>query len=94
MTATGTLDLVQRNVSARAHGNLGGVAGLATFAVARTIQMEVSGPLDHVRVQPVGPLRTLGGGVSHAAKTTGDVLRTGVTMPFKVFDLFKDDPKN
>jgi hypothetical protein len=91
VTAKGKLDLVERQVSARAWGNLRGVAGLATLAVSRTLEMKVSGPLDEIRVQSVGPAGVIGGTVSGATKVTGGVLKTGVTLPVKLFDWLKPD---
>jgi hypothetical protein len=88
VTAKGKLDLVRREISARAWGNLRGVAGIATLAVSRTLEMKVSGPLDQIRVQPVGAVKAVEGTVTGAAKA----LETGVALPFKMFDWLKSDP--
>jgi hypothetical protein len=87
VTAKGKVDLVRREISAHAWGNLRGVAGLATLAVSRTLEMEVSGPLDQIRVRPVGAAKVVGGTISGAAK----LLETGASMPFKAFDWLKSD---
>ncbi|MEO8351975.1 MAG: hypothetical protein ABI680_09600 [Chthoniobacteraceae bacterium] len=71
VTATGTLDLVQREISAQARGQLRGVAGLATSPVTSMLNMQVSGPIGQVRVQPEGPVRAADGVVKGAAKLTG-----------------------
>ena len=92
VTATGTLDLVQREISAQAKGQLRGVAGLATSPVTSMLNMKVSGPIGQVRVQPEGPVRAVGGVVKGAAKLPLDVIKTGITMPLKVLDWFKGDP--
>jgi hypothetical protein len=93
VTANGTVDLARREVSARAWGNLRGVAGLATLAVSRTLEMKVSGSLDDIRVQPAGPIGIVGGTISEAAKVTEGVIGAGVRMPLKIFDLFKKSPR-
>jgi hypothetical protein len=89
--AKGTLDLVRREVSAQAWGNLRGVAGLATLVLSRTLEMKVSGPLDQIRVQPAGPVKMAEGTVTGAAKAAGGALESGVKMPLKVFDRLKGD---
>jgi hypothetical protein len=91
VTATGKIDLIQRNVSGRAKGNLRGVVGVVTRPLSGTLEMKVSGPLDRVRVQPIGPVGGVGEGISGAAKATGNVLREGVTAPVKLFDWFKKE---
>ncbi len=89
VTATGTLDLVRREISAQATGQARGIAGLATSPVTSMLNMKVSGPIGQVRVQPEGPVR---GVVKGAAKLPVDVIKTGITMPLKVLDLFKGNP--
>ncbi|MDB6139596.1 MAG: AsmA-like C-terminal region, partial [Verrucomicrobiaceae bacterium] len=54
VTATGTVDLNKRQVSGRARANLRGIAGLATAPLSHVLtEMQVSGPLDDVRVSPL-----------------------------------------
>jgi hypothetical protein len=92
VSATGTVDLVQRKVSGHATGNLRGVVGLATSPISQVLEMEVSGPLDQIRVRPVGAVGLVSRGVSGAAKVTGDALREGVMLPLKVLDWFRSGP--
>jgi hypothetical protein len=89
VTATGTIDLVQRKVDAHATGNLRGVVGVVTSPLSQTLEMEVSGPLDQIRVRSVGPVAIVGSGISDAAKATGNVLKEGVTLPLKALDWLK-----
>ena len=81
--------MVQREISAQAQGQLRGIAGLSTSLVTSMLSMKVSGPIGPVRVQPEGPVR---GFVKGGAKLPVDVIKTGVTMPLKVLDLFKTNP--
>jgi hypothetical protein len=57
--------------------------------------MEVSGPLDDIRVRSLG-LKGMAGGpknlVLDAAKGGSKLIQDGVTLPLRVFDLFKPDP--
>ena len=53
------------------------------------LSMKVSGPIGQVRVQPEGPVR---GVVKGGEKLPVDVIKTGVSMPLKVLDLFKTNP--
>lgn len=92
VTAKGKIDLVKRQVSARAWANLRGVAGVVTKVISRTLEMEVSGPLDNIRVRPAGPVGIAGGGVVGAAETTGKILKEGVMLPFKPLGWFKQEP--
>ncbi len=89
VTATGTLDLIQREISGQARGKLRGILRLPASPVTSMLDMKVSGPIGQVRVQPEGPVR---GVVKGAAKLPVDVIKTGVTMPLKVLDLFKSKP--
>jgi hypothetical protein len=89
VTATGTVDLIQREISGQAQGQMRGIARLPTSLVTSMLNMKVSGPIGQVRVQPVGPVRGVAKG---AAKLPVDAIKTGVTMPLKVLDLFKGNP--
>ena len=103
VTANGTLDLVRRQVSARARGNLRGLVGVATSPLSHTLEMQVSGPLDNIRVRPTGlggiVTRSLSGTaaivpgtVKATTKLTGSVVRDGVALPLKALKLFKPEP--
>lgn len=52
ITATGTLDLVHGKISGHALGNLRGIAGILTSPLSHTMEMELSGSLDNIRVRP------------------------------------------
>ena len=99
VTATGTVDFNQRKVDALAHGNLRGIVGVATSLLSRTLEMEVSGPLDNVRVRPVRVGGMAEGAVTGAArivprtvKEAGDLLKDGVALPGRMFNLFRPEP--
>lgn len=98
VTATGTLDLRQRRVSGRARGNLRGFVGLATKPLSHTLEMQVSGPLDNIRVRPLGlggVLTGLATGTTGilpgTAKHASSLVRDGVALPLRAFDLFKPE---
>jgi len=86
VTGSGVVDLVRRQVDGRARGNLRGIPGLATSVFGKALELRVSGPLDHIRVQPLSPLELLGQGAGGAAELPGTVLKDGVTLPIKIFD--------
>ena len=74
--------------------NLRGLFGIATGPLSRTLEMEVSGPLDNIRVRPIGLKAILNVPatlVPDTAKGTSGVIRNGVALPLRVFDLFKSD---
>ena len=99
VTATGTLDLVHGKISGHARGNLRGLAGLITSPLSHTMEMEVSGSLDNIRVRPIGIggifMRKVKGktaAVPQAAKgarLTGSVVRDGVALPLRALKLFE-----
>lgn len=94
VTAEGIVDLRRREVSGPARGNLRGLFGIATGPLSRTLEMEVSGPLDNIRVRPIGLkgiLSVPANVVPDTAKGASDLLRNGVALPLRVFDLFKLD---
>ena len=92
VTAEGIVDLRQRKVSGRARANLRGLFGIATGPLSRTLEMEVTGPLDNIRVRPIGLkglLKLPTTVVPDTAKGASGVLQNGVALPLRVFDLFK-----
>lgn len=104
VSAAGSLDLPAHRVSARARGKLRGIEGVVTSPLSRLLEMEVSGPLDDIRVRPVGPVRLASATVSgtvgvatdtvvEAGKVTGTVVKEGVKLPFRVLGIFKKKKK-
>jgi hypothetical protein len=100
VTGAGEVDLVDRTVSARAQGRLRGVTGVITSPISRLLEMEVTGPLDDIRVRPAGPGGLAGGvvrgtvgvatgTVKEATKVTGSVVKEGVKIPFRALNLFR-----
>jgi hypothetical protein len=57
--------------------------------------MQVSGPLDDIRVRPIGVKGILSAPknlVPDTAKGVSKLIQDGVTLPFRFFDLVKPDP--
>jgi hypothetical protein len=95
VTAEGTLDLKRRLVSGRAHADLRGLFGLALSPLSRTLEMQVSGPLNDIRVRPIGMKGILSAPknlVPDTAKGASKLIQDGVTLPLRFFDLLKPDP--
>ncbi len=96
VTATGTVDLVKRRVDGHARANLRGVVGVVTSPLSHVLtDMEISGPLDDIRVSPEGPVsgvKKLLGGTAKVAKgsvkLSGAVLKEGLTLPFEALGMF------
>ncbi len=101
VTATGTLDLVHGKISGRARGNLRGLAGIVTSPLSHTLEMELSGSLDNIRVRPTGiggifmckvSSRTvLGAKAVKGTKLTGSIVRDGVALPFRALKLLRQE---
>lgn len=100
VTGAGNVDLVGHTVSAKAQGRLRGVGGVITSPISRLLEMEVTGPLDDIRVRPAGPGGLAGqvvegtvdvarGTVKEATKVTGSVVKEGVKIPFRALNLFR-----
>jgi len=97
VTAHGTIDLRQRKVEGKARGNIRGILGLATGPLSRALEMQVSGPLDDVRVRPAGFSGIVGGIFKGTAeilpntvkRSTGAV-RDGVTLPLRILNFSRD----
>ncbi len=101
VTATGVIDLPNRTVNGRARGRLQGVGGLVTGPVGRLLEMQVSGPLDDIRVRPVGPVRVVAGAVGKATdvvidagKASTSIVKEGIKLPFKALGVFGRKKKN
>lgn len=96
VTATGTVDLVKQYVQGRARANLRGIVGRITLPLSHVLtDMEISGPLDDIRVSPEGPIGGAKGlfqGTAKAAKgsvkLSGNVLKEGLTLPFEALGMF------
>ncbi|WP_170156839.1 AsmA-like C-terminal region-containing protein [Roseimicrobium gellanilyticum] len=99
VTGSGTVDLVRRTVAATAQGRLRGVGGVVTAPISRLMEMEVSGPLDDIRVRPAGDglvgnvvdgtVDVARGTIKGATKVTGSVVKEGVKIPFRALNLFR-----
>lgn len=99
VTGEGDVDLVNRTVSATAQGRLRGVSGVVTAPISRLMEMEVSGPLDDIRVRPAGDglvgnvvegtVDVARGTIKGATKVTGSVVKEGVKLPFRALNLFR-----
>ncbi|MBB5040222.1 AsmA-like C-terminal region-containing protein [Prosthecobacter dejongeii] len=96
VTATGTVDLVNQYVQGRARANLRGIVGRITLPLSHVFtDMEISGPLDDIRVSPEGPIGGAKGlfqGTAKVAKgsvkLSGNVLKEGLTLPFEALGMF------
>lgn len=104
VSAVGKVNLDKRTVSGRARGKLTGLPGLVTSPLSRLLEMDVGGPYDKIRVQPLGPAKlasnTASGTVGvvvdtieETGKITGTVLTEGVKLPFRLLDREKDGKK-
>jgi len=96
VSAKGTIDLETERVKGTARGKLGGLPGLVTSPLSRLLEMNVEGPVDNIRVKPLGPVKlvsnlasgTVGVAVEALQETgriTSDALKEGVKMPMKWF---------
>lgn len=95
ITARGTLDLNKRVVSGRARANLRGVAGVVLSPVSVLfLEMKVTGPLDDIRVSPMGPLGAAKTVVVEGAKLSSTVVREALTLPFEALGMFQDEEKS
>lgn len=99
VTATGTVDLVKQYVQGRARANLRGIVGRITLPLSHVFtDMEISGPLDDIRVSPEGPMGGAKGlfqGTAKVAKgsvkLSGNVLKAGLTLPFEALGMFGEE---
>jgi hypothetical protein len=99
VTGAGSVDLVHHTISGKAQGRLRGVSGVVTAPISRMMEMEVSGPLDDIRVRPAGDglvgnvvegtVDVARGTVKGATKVTGSVVKEGVKLPFRALNLFR-----
>jgi len=96
VSAKGTIYLETERVKGSARGKLGGIPGLVTSPLSRLLEMNVEGPVDNIRVKPLGPVKlvsnlasgTVGVAVEALQETgriTSDALKEGVKMPMKWF---------
>ncbi len=99
VTATGTVDLVKQYVQGRARANLRGIVGRITLPLSHVFtDMEISGPLDDIRVSPEGPIGGAKGlfqGTAKVAKgsvkLSGNVLKESLTLPFEALGMFGEE---
>lgn len=99
VTGAGSVDLVNHTISGKAQGRLRGVGGVVTAPISRLMEMEVSGPLDDIRVKPAGDglvgnvvegtVDVARGTIKGATKVTGSVVKEGVKLPFRALNLFR-----
>ena len=96
VSAKGIINLETERVKGSARGKLGGIPGLVTSPLSRLLEMNVEGPVDNIRVKPLGPVKlvsnlasgTVGVAVDTMEETgriTGEVLKDGVKLPMKWF---------
>ena len=96
VSAKGTIDLETERVKGTARGKLGGLPGLVTSPLSRLLEMNVEGPVDNIRVKPLGPVKlisnlasgTVGVAVDAMEETgriSSEAMKEGVKMPMKWF---------
>lgn len=103
ITATGIVDLVKRQVEGKARANLRGIVGVATAPLSHVLaEMRISGPLDDIRVSPLGPTavaktaitataKTAGGAAGGSVQLSSGLIREALTLPFEAFGLLGKD---
>jgi hypothetical protein len=98
VTANGTIDLKKRQVDGRARGNIRGIFGLATTPLSRALEMKVSGPLNQIRVRPLGfegvvkgVANILPDTVKKSSMITSDIVRNGIALPLRALEVFTPD---
>lgn len=99
VTATGTVDLVKRQVAGHARAHLRGIVGVATSPLSHVLtEMQVSGSLDDIRVSPMSPGAAVKNMVTETAnvgtgtvKLSSTVLREGMSLPFEALGMFGKD---
>ena len=99
VTARGTVDLVKRRVAGNARANLRGLIGVVTFPLSHVLtDMEISGPLNDIRVSSQGPVAATQKIVSGTAKVavgsvklSSNILREGLSLPFEALGMFGKD---
>ncbi len=91
VTAKGTVDLVRKQVDGHARANLRGLVGVVTSPLSHVLMdMDISGPLNDVRISPQGPVAAAKGAVKAAkggVKFTSKVVGTGLTLPFRALGM-------
>ncbi len=94
VTARGTIDLNKRVVEGHARANLRGLPGVILAPVSVLfLEMKVTGPLDNIRVSPLGVLGAAETVVAEGAKLSSTVLRQALALPFEALGLFRDEEK-
>ena len=94
VTARGTIDLNRRVVDGHARANLRGVAGVVLSPISVLfMEMKVTGPLDDIRVSPLGVLGAAKVVAVEGTKLSSAVLRQGLALPFEALGLFHGGDK-
>lgn len=94
VTARGTIDLNKRVVEGHARANLHGFGGVLLSPVSVLfLEMKVTGPLDDIRVSPLGILGAAKTVVVASAKLSSTVLREALALPFEALGMFQDDDR-
>ncbi len=92
VTARGTVDLNKRVVEGHARANVRGVVGVIISPISLAfLEMKVVGPLDDIKVSPLGPLGAAKTVIGGAAKLSSTVLREGVSVPFEALGMFRKE---
>ncbi|MDB6007615.1 MAG: AsmA-like C-terminal region [Prosthecobacter sp.] len=95
VTAKGTVDLVHKKVDGQARANLRGLVGIVTSPLSQVLtDMDISGPLNNIRISPQGPTAAVKKSVKAAndgVQFTSNALRTGLTLPFRALGLLDED---
>ncbi len=97
--ASGTVNLVERQVQGTGRANLRGILGVATFPLSHILmEMQISGPFDDIQVSPLTPGDAVKGVVTDTVKVAGktvkfgaNVLREGLSLPFEALGMFSND---
>ncbi len=94
VTARGTIDLNKRVVEGHARANLRGFPGVLLSPVSVLfLEMKVTGPLDNIRVSPMGILGVAKTVVVEGAKLSSSVLRLALALPFEAMGMFHEEEK-
>ena len=94
VTARGTIDLNRRVVDGHARANLRGFPGVLLSPVSVLfLEMKVTGPMDDIRVSPLGVVGAAKTVVVEGAKLSSLVLRQALALPFEALGLFHEEEK-
>lgn len=91
VTGSGKVDLVRSRVDGRAEVKMHGVVGVVASPITDALQLKVSGPLKEIKVQPEGPLESIGGVAKGASRLPEKILKEGVRLPAHLLEMFTDE---